>query len=163
MFFLPLKFDRQIVQWLVGDRGQALTDRADRRSLITAEIVNGNPGSMKITINGDDYGLILVDAAARRLLIEGVGARYQIRGEDVERVAPFQFMNYLGIEIVYRIGPRVRLHLAIARTSLMAEFIRQAPILFFLRGWIRNSIYEQVAPVLQPDHVSSPKEAASSL
>lgn len=149
--FLTIKCDRQILKWLIGQRAQALADRADRRPLLAGEIVNGDRGTMTISINGDDFGLILVDEVEERLLIEGVGARYQIRARDVERLAPFQFMNYLGIEIVYRIGPEVRLHLAIARTSLMLEFIRQLPILFFLRGRIKNTLFDRIAPVLQSE------------
>jgi len=151
--FLTIKCDRQILKWLIGQRAQALADRADRRTLLAGEIVNGDRGTMTISINGDDFGLILVDEAERRLLIEGVGARYQIRTSDVERLAPFQFMNYLGIEIVYRIGPDVRLHLAIARTSLMLEFIRQAPILFFLRGRIKNTLFDRISPALQSESI----------
>lgn len=151
MMFLTIKCDRQILRWLIGQRAQALADRADRRPLLAAEIVNGDRTTMTISINGDDFGLIHVDETQRRLLIEGVGARYQILACDVERLAPFQFMNYLGIEIVYRIGPEDRLHLAIARTSLMLEFIRQAPILFFLRGRIKNTLFDRIAPLLQSE------------
>jgi hypothetical protein len=151
MMFLTIKCDRQILRWLIGQRAQALADYADRRPLLAAEIVNGDRTTMTISINGDDYGLILIDESGRRLMIEGTGARYQIRSGDVERLAPFQFMSYLGIEIVYRVSPDVRLHLAIARTSLMLEFIRQLPILFFMRGRIKNTLFDRIAPVLQSE------------
>jgi hypothetical protein len=160
-FILPLKCDRHIVRRLLGNRGRQLSERADRTPLLVAEVTNADRSSMKISISGDDYALIFPDEVNRRILMEGIGARYQIRAEDVDQVLPFQFMNYLGVEIVYRIGTETRLRLAIARPSLLLEFVRQAPILFFMRSWVPNRLLGRLSETLgravtQPDRGKVP-------
>lgn len=149
MFFVPVMADRLLVSWLIGDRGQKLWERANSTRLMTAEVTHGDTTNMKLSISGDDFGLILPDEANHRVLIEGIGARYQIRAADVEKVAPYLFMNNQGVEVIFWIDD-VRLHLAVARTSLMVEFLRQAPILFFLKGLIKNRLYDRFSQVLEP-------------
>lgn len=109
MFFVPLKLDRQIVRWLLGDRGRELVDRARMSHIMAAEVTHADPSAMTLSISGDDYALIFPDEANRRILMEGIGARYQIRAADVERLEPFLFMNYLGVEVVYRVGTDTQL------------------------------------------------------
>jgi len=43
----------------------------------------------KIEIDGDDFVVLFFDKANRRILIEGIAARYQIRGEDVVSLGHF--------------------------------------------------------------------------
>lgn len=148
MFFLPLACDRHIMNWLIGDRGYGLVERAGMTRILAAELSNADRSSMKISIDGDDYVLILPDDANRRVLIEGIGARYQIRAEDVKQLLPFEWTNYLGIEVVCRIGDQGTMRVAIARPSLLLEFIRQVPILFFLRNKISNKLFHRISEVL---------------
>ncbi len=44
-------------------------------------------------------------------MIEGIGARYQIRAADVAKLVPFEFLNYVGAEISYRLERRVNFEL----------------------------------------------------
>jgi len=147
-FFVPLKFDRYVISWLIGNRGRELIERAGMAQIMSAEISNADRSSMKLSIDGDDHVLIYLDESRRRVLIEGTAARYQIREEDVEQVLPFEFMNYVGVELTCRIGETARLHIAVARVSLMLEFIRQIPILFFLRNRIPNRLFNRFSEVL---------------
>jgi hypothetical protein len=147
MFFLPVVCDRYIMCWLIGDRGRKLFERAGTTKILTTELSNADRSATKISIDGDDYVLIFPDDVNRRLLIEGIGARYQIRSEDVEQLLPFQFMNYLGVEIVCRIGTEGTLRIALARVSILLEMTRQIPILFFLRGRISNTLLIRISEV----------------
>ena len=81
--------------------------------------------------------------------MEGVAARYMIRAADVADLRPFQFMNYNGAKITFRIDDKTSLTIAIARVSLLLELARQAPVLFFLRKLIRNRIHAACAEALQ--------------
>lgn len=147
MFFLPVVCDRYIMCWLIGDRGRELFERAGTTKILTTELSSADRSRMKLSIDGDDYVLIFPDDVNRRLLIEGIGARYQIRSEDVEQLLPFQFMNYLGVEIVCNIGTEGTLHIALARVSYLLEITRQIPILFFLRGRISNKLLIRISEV----------------
>ncbi|MEQ9412049.1 MAG: hypothetical protein RIK87_30335 [Fuerstiella sp.] len=153
LFFLPAKFDRQIISWLIGDRGRALMEQAGLAGIMSAELSNAEQKDMKLSIDGDDHVLIFPDHAGRRLMIEGIGARYQIRADDVVVLRPFRFMNYVGAEVVCQIDDDTQFRFAVARVSLLAELIRQLPFLFFLRGKIRNRLLDRCEEVLQPEIV----------
>ena len=149
MFLLPVKFDRFILSWLIGRRGRDLTHRASGAKILSAEVSDTNRANMKITIDGDDHVLILFDEQHHRLLMEGQGARYQIRADDVEKLLPFEFMNYLGAEIVCRIDSQTHLRVALARVSMLLEVTRQLPFLFFLRKRIKNKVLQHCQRTLQ--------------
>ncbi|MCA9026325.1 MAG: hypothetical protein KDA86_14050 [Planctomycetaceae bacterium] len=143
MFFLPLKLDRQIIGWMMGKRGHDLAARARNLTLLASELSDPDLSRMKISIDGNDHVLILFDEQNHRLMIEGLGARYQVRAADVVDIAPFQFMNYLGVKISYRINSKGPLSIALARTSLVTELARQLPFLFFLKKLVKNQLLEQ--------------------
>jgi hypothetical protein len=150
-FFLPAKLDRQIICRLLGDRGRELIERSSLAKTMTAELSDADRAKMrKISIDGDDHLLILFDEKDHRLMIEGIGARYQIRAADVEKLTPFEFLNYLGVEITYRIDSETSLRVAIARVSMLLELIRQVPVLSFLRGRISNKLLERSVRTLLP-------------
>lgn len=148
VLFVPAKLDRHIVRWLIGKRGRELLDRSGTTKVMAAELSDVNT-SGKISIDGDDHVLILFDVENRRLQIEGIGARYQIRAADVEKLEPFGFMAYLGAEITCRIDSQTRLRIAIARVSMLRELIRQVPVLFFLRGTVSNRLLENCTRTLR--------------
>lgn len=153
-FFAPVKFDRYVISWLIGNRGRELIERAGMVQIMSAEISNADRSKMKLSIDGDDHVLIYVNESGHRILMEGTAARYQIRAEDVVKVVPFEFMNYVGVEVVCRVGGTTPLHIAVARGSLLLELIRQIPLLFFLRNRIPNPLYQRFFDVLShpPDH-----------
>lgn len=139
-FFTPVLLDQFLMRLLIGSRGAELVSRPGR--ILCAEISNNDRSKMKISLEGDDYVLLLADAENQRLLLEGIAARYLIRAEDVTDLRPFQHMNYVGAEITFRINDRVSLGLAIARVSVLLELIRQVPMLFFLKKRIKNRIFK---------------------
>lgn len=145
-FFLPPLADRSIMRILIGSRATDLRHRPG--TLFCAEISNTDRSKMTISVDGDDYALILADHENRRLLIEGVAARYMIRAQDINSVEPFEFMNYVGAKIDYRISDNVSLSLAIARVSFLVELIHQLPILFFLRKLVRNRVFQTCSEAL---------------
>lgn len=153
VFFSPACFDRHIVGWLIGERGRRLIERAGMTQIMAAEISNADRTRLKIAIDADDHVLIYPDADHRRILIEGTAARYQIRAEDVDTIDPFEFENYVGVQVSCRVGD-TNLFMAVARVSILLELIRQVPILFFLRGWMANRLFQRFSEVLgQPtDH-----------
>jgi hypothetical protein len=145
-FFLPVTLDRLIMKLVLGSRGTELARR--RGEILCAEISDTDRTKMKISIDGDDYVLVLADYANHRLLIEGVAARYLVRAIDVTDFRPFQFMNYVGAEITFRINDKASLSIAIARVSLLLELTRQLPFLVFLRKLIQNRIFRVCAEAL---------------
>lgn len=153
-FFVPVKFDRHLIGWLIGDRGRQLIERAGMTQILSAEVSDADHSQMKITIDGDDHVLIFADRDQHRLLIEGTAARYQIRGEDVIKLAEFEFMSYVGIEVQCRVG-ETRLRLAIARVSLLRELINQLPVLFFLRKRLPNTLYRRNSETLIPSTIEA--------
>jgi hypothetical protein len=148
LFFAPVVFDRWIVRFVVGSRASELVRR--RGKLLCAEISDTDRSKMTVSIDGDDYVLLLADQDHRRLLIEGIAARYMIRSSDVTDLQPFQYLNYVGAELTYRIDDQTTLSLAIARVSMLLELTRQVPVLFFLRRLIRNRILRTCEEVLGP-------------
>jgi hypothetical protein len=147
LFFVPVLLDRLIMKLLIGTRGTSLAARPGE--LLCAEISDADRSKMKLSIDGDDYVLLLADYANRRLLVEGIAARYMIRAQDVTDLRPFQFVNYVGAEITFRISDQVSLRIAIARVSVLLEFTRQAPLLAFLKKLIRNRILKTSAGALR--------------
>jgi hypothetical protein len=148
-FFLPLVFYRGIVCRLMGERAWNLTAHAKSTDLVAAELSHADRAKMKIRIDGDDYVLVHCDSRKRRLVIEGIAARYQIRADDVETIAPFIWMNHVGVEIGCRIDPQTTLRIAIARVSVLYELTRQIPPLFFLRNKIPNRLYDKCRRAFQ--------------
>jgi len=147
-FFIPAKFDRQIVGWLIGERGRQLMQRTGLVETMSVEI-SSPESATKITIDGDDHALVGFDDENHRLLVEGVAARYQIRAADVERLIRYQYKNYVGADITYRIDPETTLRIIVARVSLLLEVYRQVLILSFLKRTIRNRIFESCARTLE--------------
>lgn len=146
-FFAPLLLDRFLMRLLIGSRGSELVRRPGR--LLCAEISDTDRSKMKISIDGDDYVLMLADDENQRLLLEGVAARYMIRAEDVTDLREFEFMSYVGAELTFRISETVCLSLAIARVSLLSELISQLPFLYFLRKRIKNPILKACEEALE--------------
>ena len=142
-------FDRSILRWILGARGTELAERSRAFPLISAEVSNTDRSKMKMSIDGDDYVLLLADETERRVVIEGVSCRYQILAADVEDIQPFEFMNLYGAEVQYRITPTVSLRLAIAKVSLRATLLQQAPLFYFLLGnKIPNPVLQKVTAAL---------------
>jgi len=148
-FFAPVVFDRHIMSMLTGSRGAEL--RLQPGEMLCAEISDADRSKMKISIDGDDYVLLLADEHDNRLIVEGIAARYQIRGTDVVEINDFEFMNYIGAEIAVRIDDDVLLRIAVARVSMLFEVTRQLPFLFFLRKSIKNRILSVCTRTLWPD------------
>lgn len=148
-FLAPVLLDRHVMRLLLGQRGSHLL--AHEGTVLCAEISEADRSRLKISIDGDDYILLLADAQERRLLIEGVAARYQICGEDVQYVDEFEWLNYLGAEIEYRVDEDTTLRIAIARVSMLLELTRQLPFLLFLRKRIRNRILDVCRETLSPE------------
>lgn len=150
VFMLPAKLDRPIICSILGKRGRQLLQRIPTAESIACELSNSNPDEMSMSIDGDDHVLILFDQDNYRLLIEGIGARYQIRAEDVEILTPFEYKNYVGAEIICKIDSQTNFRFGIARVSLLLELTRQLPFLKFLRKNIRNKLLENSIKTLQP-------------
>lgn len=145
-FFTPQILQFRINRWLIGQRGQELIDRAGGREILCAELSQADK-NISISVDGDDHVLMLCDPDNGRVLIEGIAARYLIRQADVISIGPFEFINYIGAEVTYRVGD-VELSIAIARVSMLFELIRQLPFLSFLKRRIKNRILEQMEQTL---------------
>ena len=148
-FFIPVKGDKLILRWMLGERVHSRMGDFDSDHIMSSELSPPGPEGQKISIDGDDHVLIFFDDENRKIMIEGIGARYQIRAADVENLEAFEFMNYIGAEMTYRIDESISLTIAIARVSLLYEFIRQIPILFFLRKRIKNPLLTKSERALQ--------------
>lgn len=148
-FFIPAKGDRLIISRMIGERALDKVETFAGSETLSAEL--GKPGveGQKLSIDGDDHVLVFFDRERKRLLVEGIGARYQICSEDVTHLAEFEFMNYLGAEISCRIDDETELEIAIARVSILFELLRQIPIFYFLRKRIKNRILAMVSETLE--------------
>jgi hypothetical protein len=155
-FFAPVLLDRFLMRLVTGARGAELASHPGE--LLCAEISDTDRSKMKVSIDGDDFVLILADCENQRLLLEGVSARYLIRAEDVTDLKPFQFMSYVGAEITYRISETTCLSLAIARTSVLLETIRQLPFLAFLEKRVKNPILKACREVLGESEFVDPPD-----
>lgn len=149
-FFVPAIFDKPVAKCFLGSRGKELQHRAGSDDLLSAELANGDPSKQGIAIDADDNVLVFPDKQNKRLLIEGLAARYQIRSEDVIAVQPFVYTNYVGASIHYRINGQTDLWIALARVSLLYELTRQLPFLIFLRKRIKNRILDGVSEAIEP-------------
>jgi hypothetical protein len=147
--FLPLMLYEFMVQWLLGDRANALLQRAPSAQTMVAELTDAET-SAKISIDGCDHVLLLFDEDNRRVMMEGIGARYQICAANVETITPFEFMNHIGAQIAYRIDPQTCLRIVVARASVLAELRRRLPLLGFLRAFRSNKLLENSLRTLQP-------------
>ena len=152
-FFLPLVFYRQLVQRCIGERSHALMERSPHSRIMAAELSN-NQSPMRISIDGCDQVLVLFDEEKRRLMVEGLGARYQIRADDVEEIVPFLWMNHVGVTLLYRIDDDTRLRVVIARASLLAELLRQLHAGEAIPRFVSNRLFENSLRTLAPGPVS---------
>ena len=149
-FFLAVKYDWLATRYLIGERLDRTLEHAGDAVRVTGEL--GPPGeNQTISISSDDHVLMYCDRANQRLLIEGINARYQIRREDIQAIRRFEFMSYLGAEIEYRIDDATVLGIAVARNTLLRELIRQAPILFFLKRFVRNVVLDELHRTFDDD------------
>lgn len=149
MFFIPVKGDRLILRWMLGDRVRSRLDEFDVRHVMSSELGQPGPKGRKLSIDGDDHVLIFFDDGNHRIMIEGIGARYQIRARDVESLNAYQFMNYMGVEITCRIDENTTLDIALARVSLLYELLTQVPIFLFLKKRLKNPLLEKCEQTLQ--------------
>ncbi|MDB4637349.1 MAG: hypothetical protein P8M30_10420 [Planctomycetaceae bacterium] len=140
-FFVPAKGDRLIISRMIGERARRKIESFDRKASISAELGESGVEGQNISVDGDDHVLVFFDQARKRLLIEGIGARYQICAVDVTHFSEFQFMNYLGAAISCRINESTELNIAIDRVSILFEILRQIPIFWFLRKRIKNQVF----------------------
>lgn len=148
-FFLPILLHKWITGWCVGSRGQALLSKSQGKDLICCEL--GNSAKPGLSIDGDDHVIVLLDRQNRRLLVEGVAATYVIHGDDVLLIRPFEFMSYLGADIIYRIDEDTTLRLGIAKVNALIDLKTQAPLFFFVNRWIKNWILKDIVATLQPE------------
>ena len=146
--FWAYAFDRFILRRLLGQRGDRLAEQSRLSALMSAEVSEADHSKVTISIDGDDHVLILFDPTLQRVIMEGVAARYQILAADVTFVRPFDFMNYVGVDLEYRIGDQQRLRIAIAKVSILKTLIQQAPIFFFLQRFIPNRLLKEFQEVL---------------
>jgi hypothetical protein len=142
-FLLPSLLYRKVVSMFLGERGRRLVEYPHGGELLASELSDSAPSAKKITIDGDDHVLTLFDEQQHRLLVEGTGARYQIRADDVSAIRPYTFANYVGAAIDYRIDEETQLSIAIARVSYWLEIKRQLPYLFFWSKTTSNPLLEK--------------------
>jgi len=152
-FLLPSLLYRRVVSIFLGERGRRLVECSHGGELLATELSDSAPSAKKITIDGDDNVLILFDEQQHRLLIEGTGARYQIRADDVSAIRPYTFANYVGAAIDYHIDDQTVLSIAIARVSLWLEIKRQLPFLFFWNKTASNPLLEKCERTLQRSEI----------
>lgn len=139
--FAPLWFTKLIVWYLLGSRARETMNACPDSSTIAVEVSTPHREEMKISLDADDYGIVFADVPNRRLVIEALNARYQIRADDLISLEEFQFVNYLGAVIECEIANGTTLHIAIARMSLKLEFSRQVPLPIFRN--VPNPVFEQ--------------------
>jgi hypothetical protein len=149
MFFIPVKGDKLILRWMLGDRVRARLHECDVRHVLSSELGQPGPKGRKLSIDGDDHVLIFFDDENHKIMIEGIGARYQIRARDVESLNAYQFMNYMGVEITCRIDENTTLDIALARVSLLYELLTQVPIFLFLKKRLKNPLLQKCEQTLQ--------------
>ena len=148
-FFIPAKGDRLIITRMIGHRVRDRFDSLAPVDTLSAELGKSGVEGQQLSIDGDDHVVIFFDRERKRLLIEGIGARYQVRADDVTHLAEFEFMNYLGAEISCRIDDETELEMAIAKVSILFELLRQIPIFYFLRKRIKNRVLTMVSETLE--------------
>ena len=147
LLLMPALLQKRISMWFIGDRAKTLLSWSSSLDLVSCEL--GNSEKPTLSIDGDDFVLILFDTRNRRLIIEGVAASYQIRREDVEFVRPFEFQGMLGADIKCRIDERTSFRFGVLQTSIRAEFVRQLPIL--PQRWIKNQLFTKCMDTIGPN------------
>lgn len=149
MFFIPIKGDKLILRWMLGDRVRSRLQEFDARQVMSSELGQPGPKGRKLSIDGDDYVLIFFDDENQKVMIDGTAARYQIRARDVESLNAYQFMNYMGVEITCRIDEHTTLEIALARVSLLYDMLTQVPIFLFLKKRLKNPLLQKCEQTLQ--------------
>lgn len=144
---IPVKFDRPFLCWLMGDRARQLKERDGAMKVMSAELTSPIARNL-MSIDGDDHVLILFDETNRRLLMEGMGARYQIRESDVRMIAPFRWMNYTGVELLFRIDAQTELRVAMARISLLESLGSDSLLTIFLRKFFPDKLLRNCERIL---------------
>jgi hypothetical protein len=91
----------------------------------------------------EDWCLCRVDAANRRLLLEGISHRYVIRGSDVTALHPAR-SSQVNVMIRYRVGPE-ELGLVMARPN-MGRSIVYGLSRFPLFGWPLRPLMQRSSP-----------------
>lgn len=93
---------RGLARRLLGRAG-ALFPRNDPRPRLAVGIEDLSTFHVRKP-HPEDYGVLLIDERGRRLLIEGVTHRYQIRNADVLGLRPLQGAATPGVELRYSAG-----------------------------------------------------------
>jgi hypothetical protein len=107
-FLFQLLLFPRITTWLLlgyfARRPGNLID-AQRARLPRKLIRIEDPATFHISkITPEDWGICVLDAQHRRLIIEGISHRYLIRGVDVTQLKPVQSSMSVVVQINYRIG-----------------------------------------------------------
>lgn len=89
-----------ILRRLMKDRVQTRLEEFDAEHMIPCELID--PNDERHYYGSDDYVLIFLDEERRRLLIEGVSARYQIRADDVTGLEKYEWTGWSSV--FYRSG-----------------------------------------------------------
>ena len=98
----------------------------------------------KLKAATEDAGYLGLDPVHRRIVVEGVVCRYVVRAEDVEHLGPIASGGSVGADVAYRIDDHVSLRIALARTFIWSEVVRQ------LTGKVRNPLFKKIQQTLRP-------------
>lgn len=148
-FFVPVKGDKLILRWLLGDRVRSRLHEFDSRCVMSSELRPHGPALRKMLLGGNDHVILFFDDENEKIMIEGTGARYQIRARDVESLHVYDFMNCLGAEITCRIDEDTRLEIALARASVLYEIMKHIPLFLLLKKHLKNPLLERCERTLQ--------------
>jgi hypothetical protein len=163
--FSPFVFYDRIIRWLIGERADALLRRSPFARVTGAEVFDGAKSRMALLMSTGEGALLFFDEQNRRVMIEGDGARYQIRAADVEEVSrvvwQFPYGRYVGARITYLIDSETRLQLLILRYSIMPHYLPWF-ILEAMPWLVSNKVFENSLRTLQPADVSAVQEAPST-
>ena len=118
LLFIPSKMHTSVVKWFLPDRVRYVKSQAPGATAIGVEIAPGEQEKQEIAVDADDFAMAVFDVAGRRLMIEGLNCRYQIRADDVVSLQPFRFANYMGATFEFVVADGCTLFMAIAKPSL---------------------------------------------
>lgn len=135
-----------ILRRLLKDRVRTRLEEFAAEQVIPCELIDPEPDGERRSYDSDDYVLIFLDEAHRRLLIEGVSARYQIRAEDVTRLQKHEWTGWSsvfyqsGAVLTCRIDEKTELTLAAVREPGNYEIDQQMLLWLFLSRARRNAL-----------------------
>jgi len=159
-----------ILRRLLQDRIRNRLQEFETAQLIPCELIPPDAGCQTRYFHGDDYALIFLDEKRRRILIEGVTARYQIRADDVTGLEKFTWVSTLnehyrsGALVTCRIDETTELTLAAVRQPGYFEFLQQSLLTLFLSRARRDALQKNqlIGPFKQTlqfsDVTGGPKE-----